>query len=164
MQARAKRIRKVYLAGSCGKEHRQIMVSVALAIRNLGFKVYCPFELKVDEKDEYGNWKLSQEDWANIVFKSDISAIDACDIFFMVSAGRFSTAGTNFEEGYAYAKKKKIIVMQYTPDQTSLMTYCGANKFVNTSLECLVADTIRVLTRQICTQPKKYQKCKTYLT
>ena len=117
---------KVYLAGSCSSEQRTMMQKIAEELRGADYDVYCPFELKIPDA-----WSYSQEEWAMRVFEKDIEAIDACDIFLMISPGRVSTAGTNWEQGYAYAKGKRIEVIQYTKDQTSLMTYCAATHFVN---------------------------------
>lgn len=118
--------KKIYLAGSCATEQRTDMVRIAKYLRLWDFEVYCPFELKIPNA-----WDMSQEAWAQKVFDADIKAIDECDIFFMISPGRESTAGTNWEQGYAYAKGKKVIVIQYTGRPTSLMTYCGADEFYN---------------------------------
>ena len=125
---------KIYLAGSCGSERRSYMVSVGEELRALGFEVYCPFELKIENA-----WDMSQEDWAQKVFNNDILAINSCDVMVMVTPGRQSTAGTNWEQGYAYALGKKIFVFQYTEDQTSLMTYCGATNFINMNKEFILS-------------------------
>lgn len=117
---------KIYLAGSCGSESRTIMKSIANQLREMGAEVYCPFELKIPNA-----WDMCQEEWARKVFDKDIAAIRDCDIFVMITPGRASTAGTNFEQGFAYALGKRIIVIQYTESNTSLMTYCGATAFAN---------------------------------
>ena len=116
---------KIYLAGSCGSEQRTLMVRVANILREENYDVYCPFELKIENA-----WDMSQEEWSQKVFDADVAAIDACDIFLMISPGRTGTAGTNWEQGYAYAKGKRIIVIQYTDKDTSLMTYTSANQFI----------------------------------
>ena len=120
--------KKIYLAGSCASDFRTDMVEIAKILRYLNYEVYCPFELKIPDA-----WSMSQELWAEKVFNADLEAINNCDIFFMISPGRESTAGTNWEQGYAYAKGKKVIVAQYTENPTSLMTYCGSNLFYNYS-------------------------------
>lgn len=132
---------KLYLGGSCSADRRLRMVKIAEHLRNFEYcvndrdktvlEVYCPFELKIDEKDENGNWKLSQEEWAEKVFEADRKAIDECDLFLMISEGRESTAGVNWEQGYAYARGKHIGIIQVTDKPTSLMTYCGAEMFIN---------------------------------
>lgn len=115
---------KIYLAGSCGTERRTEMMKIAKALRYNKYEVYCPFELKIENA-----WDMSQEEWAKKVFDADIAAIDNCDLFLFISPGRISTAGSNWEQGYAYAKGKKIIVLQYTAEPASLMTYCGCDDF-----------------------------------
>lgn len=117
---------KIYLAGSCGSEDRTMMKKVATQLRNASYEVYCPFELQIENA-----WDYTQEDWARLVFKADVEAIDNCDVFLMISPGRMGSAGTNWEQGYAYAKGKFIIVIQYTDQPTSLMTYSAANWFYN---------------------------------
>jgi len=52
----------------------------------------------------------------------------------MISSGRESTAGTNWENGYAYALNKHIVTIQITNKSTSLMTYASASEFFNSSL------------------------------
>lgn len=151
--------KKIYLACSCGKKERTLFEHVAKALREEGFDVYVPFELKIDEKDENGNWKLSQEEWAELVFKKDIAAIKLCDIFLMLSDGRIGSAGKNFEHGFAYAIGKQIIVLQYNNSDISLMTYSGCNSFNNSSYASLVFDAIKQV---MCPTPKG--KCETVLT
>ena len=129
------------------------MQTIASILRKNGYDVYCPFELKIENA-----WDMSQEDWAKKVFDADIRALNDCDIFLMITPGRNSTAGTNWEQGYAYAKGKRIIVLQYTDDTTSLMTFCGATKFFNCTEDDLFAGTLFI-------NPQMEQDvCKTILT
>lgn len=130
----------IYLAGSCSSEQRTLMKGIANKLRNSGREVYCPFELKIDNA-----WAYSQESWANEVFKKDIEALDKCELFLMISPGRVSSAGTNWEQGYAYAKGKDVIVIQYTDEQTSLMTFCGCTKFINSDTDELLNDIIDLI-------------------
>ena len=118
---------KVYLAGSCSSEDRTYMCRIAAYLRTWNeLDVYCPFEFKVEDA-----WSMSQERWADCVFHADISAIDECDVFLMISTGRESTAGTNWEQGYAWGTQKDVIVVQITDANTSLMTFCGCDEFYN---------------------------------
>ena len=77
----------------------------------------------------------------------------------MITPGRNGTAGTNWEQGYMYAMKKPIVVVQITEDETSLMTFCSAGSFYNTSIDGL-EDTI--LNAMENSTPRN--KCKTVLT
>lgn len=123
-------MKKIYLAGSCSKDERNRMEEIAAALRAKGYKVYCPFEFKLPNA-----WDYSQEDWAKMVFDKDVAAINECDFIVMISDGRLSSAGTNWEQGYAYAKGKPVFVFQYTNYETSLMTYCGCTRFINLPTE-----------------------------
>ena len=120
---------KIYLAGSCDTENRYNMVQIAKLFREYEQEVYCPWELKIENA-----WDMPQEIWARKVFEADIKAIQECEVFVMISSGRESTAGTNWENGYAYALNKYIIVIQITDKPTSLMTYASACEFYNSSL------------------------------
>lgn len=115
---------KVYLAAPCSTEYRTELVKVVRILRAHGFEVYAPFELQIPNA-----WDMSQERWAKIVFDKDVEAINAADAVLVVSQGRESTAGTNWEQGYAYAKGKTIYVYQMNQNPTSLMTYWGSSGF-----------------------------------
>lgn len=125
---------KIYLAGPCDTENRYNMVQIAKVFREYGqYEVYCPWELKIENA-----WNISQEEWARKVFEADIKAIQKCDTFVMITPDRESTAGTNWENGYAYALNKHIVTIQITDKSTSLMTYASASEFFNSSLaNCL---------------------------
>ena len=144
----------IYLAGSCSSEQRTLMVNIAKHLRDHGHEVYCPFELKIKDA-----WDYSQEDWSQLVFEADKNAIDYADIFLMITPGRIGTAGTNWEQGYAFATKKRIIVVQYTECPTSLMTYCACNTFINTDKEKIYTDILEAIEG-----PDRKGTCTTTLT
>lgn len=144
----------IFLSCSCGKDQRPLLEKVASAIKAEGYDVYVPFEIKIEDA-----WGMSQEVWARKVFEKDVEALDKCDTYLMITPGRNSTAGTNWESGYAYAKDKRMIVVQYTDDETSLMTFCSAKNFLNSSEETLVTDVLEVLK-----EFPKVNNCKTVLT
>lgn len=155
---------KVYLAGPCSTEERTLMVQVATVLRENDFDVYCPWELKIENA-----WDIPQEEWAREVFKADIAAINECDIFVMISYGRMSTAGTNWENGYAFALNKKIVIFQIIDVPTSLMTFSSASNFFNCSRENLI-EKVKYAIRciEININGTMYQdnniNCKTVLT
>ena len=123
-------MKKIYLAGSCDTDNRTFMVEAAKYIRwhRDEYTVYCPWELKIENA-----WDYPQEQWAKMVFDKDVEAIKECDIFIMISVGRKSTAGTNWEQGFAYALNKPVYVIQITEEPTSLMTFCGCKGFFNSN-------------------------------
>lgn len=120
---------KIYLAGSCSSDNRTLMVNVKKMIINafgLNVELYCPFELKIENA-----WSYSAEIWSQKVFDADIAALKAADLIILISHGRESSAGVNFENGVAWALGKKIFTLQVTDKPTSLMTYCGCTNFYN---------------------------------
>lgn len=141
----------IYLAGSCAQEHREMMETIANFLRANNEEIYCPFEFQINNAYDY-----SQEEWARCIFEADKAAIDKADIFLMISPGRIGSAGTNWEQGYAYAKNKKVIVIQYTNEPTSLMTFCGCDIFINTSR---LDDILLVIHEN-----RSQEKCPTILT
>lgn len=122
----------IYLAGSCASEHRTLMMKVKSCIQSLidlkNDTLYCPFDLKIKDA-----WSLSQEKWSQEVFVQDCKAIEDCDVMIIISYGRESSAGVNWEQGYGYALGKKIFVLQVTNQPTSIMTYVGCFNFYNVS-------------------------------
>lgn len=148
---------KIYLAGSCSSEDRTRMKEIGDFLRDNDFEVYCPFELKIQNA-----WDLSQEEWAWKVFEADIEAIKNCDIFVMISVGRESTAGTNWEQGYAYALGKKVYVFQITDKPTSLMTFCGCTGFINCSVST-IKEVLYLLNFDDWTRDN-FKSCSTILT
>lgn len=115
-----------YLAGPCDTENRTSMVQIAKFLREKGAELYCPWELKIEDA-----WDYSQEEWAHMVFEKDIAALNSCTAVIMISLGRKSTAGTNWEQGYCYAKGIPVHVIQINSEPTSIMTYCGSTSFIN---------------------------------
>lgn len=154
-------MKKIYLAGPCDTEHRTLMWQVATLLRNSNkFEVYCPWEFQVPDA-----WTYTQEDWASFVFSADIQAIADCNIFVMISMGRDSTAGTNWEQGFAWGLGKDVVVVQVTDKPTSLMTYHGCDLFINTNQKNLNDDIdylIAIL--DIPTDQWSKLRCSTVLT
>lgn len=155
---------KIYLAGPCDTENRTTMVNVAKWLRY--HEVYCPWELKIKNA-----WNYNQEEWSFKVFEADIKAIHNADAIVLISTGRISSAGTNWEQGYGYALGKPIYVIQITDATTSLMTFCGCTLFINTNKENLNQtitwlDEHLTLTEDEREEVLKYfeSTCKTVLT
>lgn len=133
---------RIYLAGPCDTENRSLMVAAAKSLRAINVDVYCPWELKIENA-----WDYSQEEWAKLVFNADIKAIKECDAMIVISLGRKSTAGTNWEQGYAYGLNKLVYVLQITEETTSLMTFWGCSYFKNTNKNNLQKDLDWIISR-----------------
>ena len=113
----------IYLAAPFGDPdslRRKNAESAASFLRSKGFNVYTPWDYKIPHAWDYPN-----TEWGLMVFMNDIHAIDEADFMVMLSYGRESTAGTNWEAGYAFGIKKKIIVVEMTDNVMSLMVANG---------------------------------------
>ncbi len=98
----------VYLAAPINSD--KFIVSQAVAIlEDVGFEVYVPCKNFVEHAWDYPN-----DEWGLMVFQADIEAIKRSDYVVVLSFGRDSTAGTNWEAGYAFGIGKKVIVVDET--------------------------------------------------
>jgi len=111
---------KIYLATPFLPERRSDMHVAKDILRNIGHEVYVPVENFIPNAWDYPN-----DEWGLMVFTSDVKAIDNCDVLVLLSYGRMGTAGCNWEAGYAYAKGKKVIVVEMTDRPMSLMVANG---------------------------------------
>ena len=147
-----------YIAGPCDSTNRTFMVQVAKYLREKEVDIYCPWELKIENA-----WDMPQEEWAKHVFIADVAAIDSCEAVILISIGRNSTSGTNWEQGYAFAKGIPVHVIQITNEPTSLMTYWGSTSFINFNQNY---GSIKSDLKWILEHPHEasHGKCKTILT
>lgn len=103
-----KNAKEIYIASPFFKEeHRESAIKVAEILRKKGHAVYLPLEHKIPNAWDYPNYE-----WGEKVFKNDVRAIDDSDVVIVLSYGRESTAGTNWEAGYAYGIGKPVIVVE----------------------------------------------------
>ena len=111
---------KIYLAASLDGDKREGMKTAVDILRERGFDVYSPVENKIPN-----DWDYPNTEWGLMVFTSDINAINHCDVLVLLSYGRYSTAGANWEAGYAYGTGKKVLVVEMTDEPMSLMVANG---------------------------------------
>ena len=111
---------KIYLATSFLQEYRPDIEKAKNILINQGHEVYNPVEHFIPHAWDYPN-----DEWGLMVFTCDVKAIDRCDAVVMLSYGRMSTAGSNWEAGYAYGTGKKIIVVEMTDEIMSVMVANG---------------------------------------
>ena len=90
-----------------------------------GYDVYAPWMMKIPHACDYPN-----KDWGLMVFTVDIQHLEECDAVVVLSYGRYSTAGTTWEQGYAYARNKKILVVEMNDSIQSIMIANGCNASV----------------------------------
>lgn len=113
-------MKKIYLATPLSGDKRADMSKAAVILRDAGFEVYCPVEHKIPNAWDYPN-----NEWGLMVFQSDIDAINSADLVVMLSYGRMSTAGANWEAGYSFGIGKQVIVVEMTDEIMSLMVANG---------------------------------------
>lgn len=111
----------IYLAASLSHDKRQSMYDALEILRNKGFKVYAPIEHFIENA-----WDWPNDEWGLQVFRNDIEAIKNCDLVVSLTWGRLQTsAGTTWEQGFAYGIGKKVILVEMTDNVQSLMVANG---------------------------------------
>ena len=114
-------MKKIYLSCSLSPDKRETMKLAVSLLREKGFNVYDPSEHIIEHAWEYPN-----NEWGLMVFQADIQAIQESDYVVVLSYGRESTtAGTNWEAGYAFGISKKVIVVEMLDIPMSLLVANG---------------------------------------
>lgn len=114
---------RAYLAapfGERGSVYRKNAIKVAHILEKAGLEVYRPWTYKIPNA-----WDFPNHEWGEMVFMCDVRLIDLCDIVVVLSYGRWSTAGTNWEAGYAFGTGKKVILVEMTNEIMSVMVSNG---------------------------------------
>lgn len=115
---------KVYLATPVGDPTETLIRSNAAAAEEIlvekGFEVYCPWKIHVPHAWDYPN-----PEWGLMVFMADMVHLEEAEIVVVLSYGRVGTCGTAWEQGYAYAKDKKVIVVEMNEEIQSIMVANG---------------------------------------
>ena len=88
-------------------EARENAMRISEWFRENGYEVFVPMEHKIPNA-----WDLPNYAWGESVFNVDINNLNACSAVVCLSYGRISSAGTNFEAGYAYGIGKPVIVIE----------------------------------------------------
>ena len=117
----------IYLAGPFFNEYEVDLNRQASEIlKNRGFSVFVPQEHFVPNGENMPN-----DEWGEAVFKMDRDAIQDCKYVVAIYHGMYSDSGTAWEIGYAYALKKKILVVCITENKSSLMIVNGCASVVD---------------------------------
>lgn len=112
---------KIYIAGSVAPEFRTSVNELTNRLRENGYDVYAPLEHTVENA-----WDWPNDEWGLQIFRMDVEAINQCDIVVVLSWGRrMTTAGTSWEQGYAYGIGKKILFVEMNNEEQSLMCANG---------------------------------------
>ena len=110
-------MKKIYLASPfINAEELNRMEIVKSILRKKELEVFAPFEHQ-NKHLEFGSME-----WREATFKSDVDAIDACDIMVAINCqGNYDDAGTMWEIGYAFAKGIPVILFNNTDKTINLM-------------------------------------------
>lgn len=100
--------KRFYIASPFFKqENRENAMNVTEMLRKKGHEVFLPLEHKI-----LNAWNYPNHEWGRLVFENDLRGIHDADIMIVLSYGRESTAGTNWEAGYAWGIGKPVIVVE----------------------------------------------------
>ena len=80
---------------------------------------------------------LSNNEWAEAVFKMDVEALNKCNHIIAAYSGLYSDTGTAWEIGYAYAKGipvDLILPLEVLKEEMSIMPIQSSNSIFKTIL------------------------------
>lgn len=105
---------KIYLASPLDEMYRGCIDAAKKILLDKGLDVYVPLDHVIPNAWDYPN-----NEWGLMVFTNDVAAIDDADAVVVLSFGRTHvTSGTSWECGYAFAKGKKIVVVEIDIDKS----------------------------------------------
>jgi len=106
-------IKKIYIAGPLFNKHEQMYLEdIAKELEGNGYDCFLPHRdqpPEVKESDLKGT-DMPQE-IKDLIFKTDLDALDAADITVALLTGQDIDSGTSAEIGHTYAKGKPVIAI-----------------------------------------------------
>ena len=106
-------IKKIYIAGPLFNKHEQMYLEdIAKELEGNGYECFLPHRdqpPEVKESDLKGT-DISQE-IKDLIFKTDLDALDAADLTVALLTGQDIDSGTSAEIGHTYAKEKPVIAI-----------------------------------------------------
>lgn len=100
--------KKLYIASPFSDSaKRDAAIQACEHFRKQGHSVILPLEHKFENA-----YDMPNHEWGKAVFQYDIDAIQKADFVVCLSYGRESTAGTNWEAGYAYGINKPVLTVE----------------------------------------------------
>lgn len=124
---------KIYLASPLFNEkEKENIIKIAAVLRFRGYEVYVPMEHQIENA-----WDYPMNEWANLVFKEDVKAINEADRVVAIIYGMKDDAGTAWEIGYSFGLNKTVdvILASNERDIYSLMVLQSCDKVYNMDLE-----------------------------
>ena len=106
-------IKKIYIAGPLFNKHEQMYLEdIAKELEGNGYECFLPHRdqpPEVKESDLKGT-DMSQE-IKDLIFKTDLDALDAADLTVALLTGQDIDSGTSAEIGHTYVKEKPVIAI-----------------------------------------------------
>ena len=112
--------KKIYLASPMDEQYRKDIYQAYDILTKEGFEVYLPMAHEI-----LNAWDYPNNEWGLMVFTNDVEAIKNANAVVLLSYGRYSTAGANWEAGFAYGLGTTVIVVEMTEEPMSLMVANG---------------------------------------
>lgn len=127
--------KRFYLASPFfGERERTTAIEICEHFRALGHSVVLPLEHKFPDA-----YSMPNPEWGKAVFEYDIQAIQNSDFVICLSYGRQSTAGTNWEAGYAHGIGKLVLVVEMPGVELMSLMLMNGSYAVFDSVEALYA-------------------------
>ena len=124
---------KFYLASPLfNDEEKENVIKIAAVLRFRGHEVYVPMEHQIENA-----WDYPMNEWANLVFKEDVKAINEADKVIAIIYGMKDDAGTAWEIGYSFGINKPVdvILASNERDIYSLMVLQSCRKVYDMNLK-----------------------------
>lgn len=120
-------MKKIYLASPFFDENEKNIINKVMEIlKNKDVEVFLPMEHQ-NKHLEFGSLE-----WRAATFKSDVDAIDECDVMLaIITKGNYDDTGTSWEVGYAYAKGKDVVVLKGEEEALNLMIADSVHSVLN---------------------------------
>ena len=106
-------------------------------------ELYLPSQIKIPNA-----WGMTMQEWGHCVFTVDVLELDKADWVVVCDFGRYNTAGTSWECGYAFGKGKKILVVRMpgVEEQSLMVKCCAASEITYAELlSCRICSDIDFL-------------------
>ncbi|MEN8765664.1 nucleoside 2-deoxyribosyltransferase [Wenyingzhuangia sp.] len=105
-------VKNIYIAGPLFNVHeKKYLEEIAAVLEGAGYDCFLPHRDQTGiDPDELKDNNMSQST-KDIIFKTDIDALDNADLVIALVSGQDIDSGTASEIGYMYANKKPIIAI-----------------------------------------------------
>jgi len=134
-------VKNIYIAGPLFNVHeKKYLEEIAAVLEGAGYDCFLPHRDQTGiDPDELKDNNMSQST-KDIIFKTDIDALDNADLVIALVSGQDIDSGTASEIGYMYANKKPIIaITAWERRYRNLFTEGMFTKTIQTIKEVLLA-------------------------